>query len=74
MGDVTEPDERLRVAPNGVDVQVVNDAVDTLATPGGDDGAHSGITEGGVQVGGAVFVRSGHVPPLIEDVLTQLDP
>jgi hypothetical protein len=74
VSDVAEADQGFWVAPQGVDVQVVDDAVGTFAAPGGNHRADSRVSERGVQVEDAILISAGHIPPLVEDVLAQLDP
>lgn len=73
IGDITETDQGFGVGSNGVEVDAVGDAVSAGTAPGGDHRTNSGVTEGVVEVVESVVVVAGHVAPLVECVVADLD-
>jgi hypothetical protein len=73
VGDVAEPDQRLRVGADGVEVEPVDKALCAGPALGRDDRADLGIGVGGIEVGESVLVTSGQVTAPVQDMLTDLD-
>ncbi len=70
--DVAVPDERLRVLPDRLVVEVRQDSRGSIASANAPDGVHFRVGKGGVQVGGPLRVGPREVPELLPGVLHQL--
>lgn len=71
--DVAEPDNRLGIGPNGVEVDVVGDPVGAGAASRRDDRSHAGVSERVVQVIEPSLIVAGHEAELVESMLADLD-
>src|ERR1700678_2660022 len=68
VSDVTKAHDRLGIRPDGVEVDVVSDAVGARTAPGGDHRPHRRVAERLVQVREALGVPASHVAPTGEGV------
>ena len=72
-GDVGEADHELRVRPDGVEVEPVDDALRSVTAPGADDSADRAVAQGRVEARQPLRVGAAEEAVLRVDVGAELD-